>query len=43
MKCGETSRLPEHEKLLPPYQFLQLAEPKLYDFARYNQCLMASD
>ena len=40
--CGEASRLRDREKLLPPYEFLQLAEPKLYDFARYNGCLMTN-
>jgi hypothetical protein len=38
--CGEQSRLREEEKMLPPYSFLFLDEPKLYDFARYNECLM---
>ena len=38
--CGEQSRLPEQEKRLAPYAFLQIDEPKLYDFARYNECLM---
>ena len=38
--CGEQSRLPEREKILAPYPFLQIDEPKLYDFARYNECLM---
>jgi hypothetical protein len=38
--CGERARLAAQEKVLPPYGFLQLAEPKLYDFARYNECLM---
>jgi hypothetical protein len=38
--CGERSRLPEWEKVLPPYAFLQLAEPKLYDFERYSACIM---
>lgn len=38
--CGEQSRLPEQEKTLPPYAFLQIEEPKLYDFPRYNECLM---
>ncbi len=38
--CGEASRLREQEKLLPPYKFLQLAEPKLYDFTRYNSCMI---
>jgi hypothetical protein len=38
--CGESSRLREQEKLLRPYDFLFLDEPRLYDFARYNDCLM---
>ena len=38
--CGEQSRLPEQEKTLAPYAFLQIDEPKLYDFSRYNECLM---
>jgi hypothetical protein len=38
--CGEQSRLPEREKMLPPYPFLQIDEPRLYDFSRYNDCLM---
>jgi hypothetical protein len=38
--CGEQSRMPEREKVLAPYPFLQIDEPKLYDFARYNECLM---
>jgi hypothetical protein len=41
--CGEASRLREREKLLPAYAFLQLAEPKLYDFALYNECLMPAN
>jgi hypothetical protein len=32
--------LPEHEQVLRPYGFLLLDEPKLYDFERYNECLM---
>jgi hypothetical protein len=39
-RCEEGARRPAMEKLLPPYDFLEIAEPKLYDFARYNQCLM---
>ena len=39
-KCGEASRLREQEGLFAPYGFLQLAEPKLYNFAQYNDCLM---
>lgn len=38
--CGEQSRLPEQEKMLAPYAFLQIEEPKLYDFLRYSECLM---
>jgi len=38
--CGGRSRSPEHEQVLLPYGFLLLDEPKLYDFARYNECLM---
>jgi hypothetical protein len=38
--CGERSRSPEHEQVLRPYGFLLLDEPRLYDFARYNECLM---
>jgi hypothetical protein len=41
--CGEAVRLRDHEKLLPPYAFLELAEPKLYDFTRYNECLMPAN
>lgn len=40
--CGEASRLRELESLFPPYDFLELSEPRLYDFARYNECLMRS-
>jgi len=39
--CGEASRLSEQEKLFPPYEFLRLAEPKLYDFTRYNSCMIS--
>jgi hypothetical protein len=38
--CGESSRVPELERVLRPYGFLLLEEPKLYDFERYNDCLM---
>jgi len=38
--CAERSRSPEHEQVLRPYGFLLLDEPRLYDFARYNECLM---
>jgi hypothetical protein len=38
--CEKRARLPDREQSLPPYAFLQLDEPKLYDFELYNQCLM---
>lgn len=38
--CGEKSLLPDQEKMPPPYEFLEIKEPKLYDFPRYNECLM---
>jgi hypothetical protein len=43
VRCGEASRLPDHERLLPPYDFLHLTQPRLYDFPRYSRCLMTSD
>jgi hypothetical protein len=39
-RCEDRARLRTLEQRLPPYGFLDLAEPRLYDFARYNQCLM---
>jgi hypothetical protein len=39
-ECGERVRLPEREKMLQPYAFLLIEQPKLYEFARYNECLM---
>jgi hypothetical protein len=38
--CGKEARSPEHEQVLRPYDFLSLDESRLYDFARYNECLM---
>lgn len=38
--CGEESRLPNQDKMPAPYPFLQIDEPKLYDFPHYNECLM---
>jgi hypothetical protein len=38
--CAEQSRLPELEKVLAPYPLLQIDKPRLFDFARYNKCLM---
>jgi len=43
VRCGEASRLPGHEQLLPPYEFLHLEKPRLYDFPHYSRCLMTSD
>jgi hypothetical protein len=40
-RCGEASRLHDQEKLFAPYGFLQLDDPKLYDFARYNSCMIS--
>ena len=42
-RCGEAVRLRDQEKVLPAYEFLRYAEPKLYDFARYNLCLMKNE
>ena len=39
-ECGERVRTPEREQVLRPYAFLWLDQPKLYDFTRYNECLM---
>jgi hypothetical protein len=39
-QCGEQVRLPDREQMLQPYAFLMLDQPKLYDFERYNECLM---
>jgi hypothetical protein len=39
-RCGDASRRRDQEPLFPPYGFLQLSESRLYDFARYNDCLM---
>jgi hypothetical protein len=39
-RCGESSRLPELEKVFSPYEFLELGEAKLFDFVRYTDCLM---
>ena len=42
-RCGEASRLRDQETVLKPYEFLFLDEPKLYDFGRYNECLMKQE
>ena len=42
-RCGEQARLTERERVLPPYGFLQLVQPRLYDFSSYNKCLMTSE
>jgi hypothetical protein len=39
-RCEKEARRHGLEKLLPPYDFLEIAEAKLYDFGRYNSCLM---
>ncbi len=38
--CGESSRLPELEKVFRPYDFLELGGAMLLDFVRYTDCLM---
>jgi hypothetical protein len=38
--CGESSRLPEIEKVFRPYDFLELGDAKVFDFVRYTDCLM---
>jgi hypothetical protein len=38
--CEASSRRPELEQALPPYDFLEISEPKLYDFERYVDCVM---
>ena len=38
--AARASRVPELERVLRPYGFLLLDEPRLYDFERYNDCLM---
>jgi len=42
-RCGEQARLAERERALPPYEFLQLFQPRLYDFSSYNKCLMTPE
>jgi hypothetical protein len=41
MPCEGQSRLKEREALLPPYPFLRIERPRLYDFAEFNRCLMS--
>jgi hypothetical protein len=38
--CGEKTRLADLERQFKPYAFLHLDEARLYDFAKYNRCLM---
>lgn len=39
LACERRARLPEREQVLRPYAFLNLDQPRLYDFAEYNRCL----
>lgn len=43
MACEQQARLESREALLRPYDFLTLDRPRLYDFTRFNRCLMASE
>ncbi|MBM3531322.1 MAG: hypothetical protein FJX62_24880 [Alphaproteobacteria bacterium] len=43
MACEQQARLQSREALLRPYDFLALDRPRLYDFAKFNRCLMASE
>jgi len=38
--CEQRARLPELERVLQPYEFLEMDNGRLYDFADYNKCLM---
>ena len=38
--CEQSSHLPELETVLPPYDFLEIGEPRLYDFPRFVDCVM---
>jgi hypothetical protein len=38
--CERKARLPDREQVLPPYEFLVLSDPRLYNFAVFNRCLM---
>lgn len=41
--CERKARLADREAALPPYAFLRLEKPRLYDFASFNECLMPRD
>jgi hypothetical protein len=41
--CQQQWRLADREAVLRPYEFLALEQPRLYDFAGYNRCLMAGE
>jgi hypothetical protein len=41
--CEQQSRLQSREAVLAPYEFLGLEEPRLYNFAEFNRCLMAGE
>jgi hypothetical protein len=38
--CEQRARLPELERVLQAYEFLEMENGRLYDFAEYNKCLM---
>jgi hypothetical protein len=38
--CEQSTHLPEVEKALPPYEFLEMNEPRIYDLERYVDCVM---
>jgi hypothetical protein len=38
--CEQNTHLPEVEKALPPYEFLEMNEPRIYDLERYIDCVM---
>jgi len=40
--CEQSTHLPEVEKALPPYDFLELSEPRIYDLERYVDCVMTA-
>lgn len=40
--CEQKARLPDLERQFVPYAFLELDEPKLYDYELYNRCLMSA-
>jgi hypothetical protein len=38
--CEQSTHLPEVEKAPPPYEFLEMNEPRIYDLERYVDCVM---